>query len=95
MANYFQSQIGILRWCVELGHIDIITEVSMLSTFLCMLREGHLDAVYHLFAYMSLYHNARVVFDPGNVTSTFVIVPFQCNSKINCPSPVCCDFIIA
>jgi hypothetical protein len=27
MENYFQSQIGILRWCVELGHIDIITEV--------------------------------------------------------------------
>jgi hypothetical protein len=64
MANYFQSQIGILRWCVELGRIDIITEVSMLSTFLCMPREGHLDAVYHLFAYLSLHHNARVVFDP-------------------------------
>jgi hypothetical protein len=64
MANYFQSQIGILRWCVELGRIDIITEVSMLSTFLCMLCEGHLDAVYHLFVYLSLHHNAMVVFDP-------------------------------
>jgi hypothetical protein len=62
-ANYFQSQIGILRWCVELGRIDIINEVSILSTFLCMLREGHVDAVYHLFAYLSLCHNARVVFD--------------------------------
>jgi hypothetical protein len=51
MANYFQSQIGILRWCVEVGRIDIITEVSMLPTFLCMPREGHLDAAYHLFAY--------------------------------------------
>jgi hypothetical protein len=46
------------------GRIDIITEVSMFSTFLCMPREGHLDAVYHLFAYLSLYHNTRVVFDP-------------------------------
>jgi hypothetical protein len=64
MANYFQSQIGILRWCVELGRIDIITEVSMLCTFLCMPREGHLDAVYYLFAYLYLHHNARVVFDP-------------------------------
>jgi hypothetical protein len=63
MAKYFQSQIGILRWCVELGRIDIITEVSILSTFLCMPREGHLDAVYHLFAYLPLHHNARVVFD--------------------------------
>jgi hypothetical protein len=64
MENYFQSQIVILRWCVELGRIDIITKVSMLSTFLCMPREGHLDAVYHLFAYLSLHHNARVLFDP-------------------------------
>jgi hypothetical protein len=31
-ANFYQSQIGILRWCVELGSIDITTEVSMLST---------------------------------------------------------------
>jgi hypothetical protein len=64
MANYFQSQIGILRWCLELVWIDIITEVSMLSTFLYMPREGHFDAVHHLFAYLSLHHNVRVVFDP-------------------------------
>jgi hypothetical protein len=32
--------------------------------FLCMPSEGHLDAVYHLFAYLYLHHNARVVFDP-------------------------------
>jgi hypothetical protein len=25
IANYFQSQIGILRCCMELGRIDIIT----------------------------------------------------------------------
>jgi hypothetical protein len=58
MANYFQSQIGMLRWCAEMGRIDIITEVSMLSTFFYMPREGHLDAVYHLFSYLSLHHNA-------------------------------------
>jgi hypothetical protein len=64
MTNYFQYQIGILRWYVELDRIDIITEVSMLSTFLCIPREGHLDVVYHLFSYLSLHHNERVVFDP-------------------------------
>jgi hypothetical protein len=31
-ANFYQSQIGILRWCVELGRIGIITEVSILYT---------------------------------------------------------------
>jgi hypothetical protein len=64
IANFYQSQIGILRWCVELGRIDLITEVSMLSTYLCLPREGHLEAVFHAFAYLGLHHNARVVFDP-------------------------------
>jgi hypothetical protein len=63
-ANFFQSQIGILRWCVELGRIDILTEVSMLSTYLCLPREGHLDAVFHVFEYLAMHHNSRVVFDP-------------------------------
>jgi hypothetical protein len=49
---------------VELGRIDIITEVSMLSTYLCLPRQGHLEAVFHVFAYLGLHHNSRVVFDP-------------------------------
>jgi hypothetical protein len=36
----------------------------MLSTYLCLPREGHLEAVFHVFAYLGLHHNARVVFDP-------------------------------
>jgi hypothetical protein len=36
----------------------------MLSTHLCLPREGHLEAVFHVFAYLGLHHNARVVFDP-------------------------------
>jgi hypothetical protein len=50
----------ILRWYVELG----CTEVSILSTHLCLLREGHLEAVFHVCAYLGLHHNAIVVFDP-------------------------------
>jgi hypothetical protein len=49
---------------VELGRIDIINEVSMLSTYLCLSCEGHLEAVFCVFAYLGLHHNARVVFDP-------------------------------
>ena len=29
-ALHYHSLIGVLRWIVELGHVDIITEVSML-----------------------------------------------------------------
>jgi hypothetical protein len=63
-ANFFQSQIRILCWCVELGRIDIITDISMLSAYLCMTREGHLDAVSHVFSHLALHRNSRVVFDP-------------------------------
>jgi hypothetical protein len=35
----------------------------MLSTYLCSPREGHLEAVFHVFAYLRKHHNARVVFD--------------------------------
>ena len=38
-ATYFMSLIGILRWTVELNHIDICTEVSILSSFLAAPRE--------------------------------------------------------
>jgi hypothetical protein len=48
LANFYQSQIEILRWCMELGRIGILTEVSMLSTYLCLPREGHLEAVFHV-----------------------------------------------
>jgi hypothetical protein len=37
-ASYYQSQIGILCWMVELGCVDIITEVSMLASQMAMPR---------------------------------------------------------
>jgi hypothetical protein len=43
-ASYYQSLVGILRWMVELGRIDIITEVSMLASHLALPRRGHLEA---------------------------------------------------
>jgi hypothetical protein len=48
---------------VDLVCISIIPDVSMLSTHLFLPREGHLEAVLRVFAYMGLHHNARFVFD--------------------------------
>ena len=45
MAPYYQSLIGILRWIVELGQVDICVEVSMLSAHLALPHQGHLDEV--------------------------------------------------
>ena len=64
-AAFYQSLIGVLRWMVEMGRIDITCEVSMMSSFVAMPREGHLQQLYHMFAYLKSHHNARLVFDPS------------------------------
>ena len=58
------SLIGILRWSVELGRIDIDTEVSKLFSFLAAPREGYLDQALHIFACVKKYHNGGIIFDP-------------------------------
>ena len=48
-AAYYQSLIGILQWMVELGRIDIIcVKVSMVSSCLALLLEGHLKQLFHI-----------------------------------------------
>lgn len=62
--TYFQELIGILRWAIELGRIDIMMEVSMLSTHLAMSRKGHLEQALHIFAYLKLNPKKTLAFDP-------------------------------
>jgi hypothetical protein len=65
-SAYYQSLIGILRWIVELGRTDICLETSMMSSHLALPREGHLEQVLHIFAYLRCHHNAEMVFDPSD-----------------------------
>ena len=60
---YYQSLIGILRWVVELGRIDICCELSMMSSHLALPREGNLAQVFHIFVYLKKHHNSVLVFD--------------------------------
>jgi len=48
-----------------MGRIDIVTEVSILSLFVAMPREGHLSQVSHIFAYLKCHSYARLVLDPS------------------------------
>ena len=61
--NYFQGLIGVLRWICELGRVDILMPVSMLSRYLVAARVGHLDQVFHMFAYLKRYETSTMVFD--------------------------------
>jgi hypothetical protein len=63
-SSFYQHLIGVMRWMVELGHIDIATEVSMLSSYLACPCEGHLENALHVMGYLQLKHNSRLIFDP-------------------------------
>jgi len=47
-TNFYQSQISILHWMVELRRIDIHVQVALLSVYLAQPPEGHMEAVYHI-----------------------------------------------
>ena len=64
LASHYYSLIGVLRWIVELGRVDICVEVSMLSAHLALPRQGHLEQVFHIIGYLKHHHNACMVFDP-------------------------------
>jgi hypothetical protein len=63
-ASRYSQLIGILQWAVELGRIDIHTEVALLSQHLALHRVGHLEAVYqHIFAYLNKHEKSSLNFD--------------------------------
>jgi len=66
-ANYYQSLIGILRWAVELGRIDIYVDVALLSSHLVEPHTGHLAQVLHIFSFLKAHLNSHLVFDPNYV----------------------------
>ncbi|KAI2500467.1 Reverse transcriptase (RNA-dependent DNA polymerase) [Fragilaria crotonensis] len=69
LASRFLQLVGILRWAIELGRIDIFVELSQLSQHQALPRKGHLEAIYHIFAYLKKHENgARIVFDPKTPT---------------------------
>jgi hypothetical protein len=51
--RYYQELIGILRWAIELGRVDIATEVLLLSSHLALPRAGLLQQVSHIFDFKS------------------------------------------
>jgi hypothetical protein len=79
-ATYFAGLIGVLRWCIELGRIDIIVEVSLLSRFLANPREGHPQQALHVFGYLKKHARSWMVFDemePAIDQSRFRVVDWS------------------
>ena len=49
---------------IQLGRIDITTEVSLLSFHVALPREGHLEAAIHDMAHVGQRYKIRLVYDP-------------------------------
>ena len=63
LHNY-RELIGILRWEIDIGRIDILLKVFLLSSHLELPCIGHLQAVYWIFAYLKQVPKQRLYFDP-------------------------------
>jgi len=61
--NYYQGLIGVLRWVCELGRLDILMPLSMMSRYLVSAREGHLEQLFHVFGYLKEHDKSTMVFD--------------------------------
>ncbi len=51
-SSFYQHFIGVMRWMVELGCIDVATEESILSSYLACPHEGHLKIALHVMGYL-------------------------------------------
>jgi hypothetical protein len=68
LASWYASLIGMLRWMVEIGRVDIIMEVSKMASQMASPREGHLDALLHMSGFLRICHNSRMAYDPSYPT---------------------------
>ena len=57
-ASYVHFIIELMHWMIEIGRVDIATEVSMISSFLAMPRVGHLEAAINIMGCLRLHHNS-------------------------------------
>ena len=61
--SYYQGLIGVLRWICELGRVDCLVAVSLMSRYIVSAREGHLEQLFHLFSYLKGHARSALVFD--------------------------------
>ena len=57
--------IGIMRWAVEIGRVDILLKVSFLPQHLALPRQGYLEQVIYIFGYLKIHKKLRLMFDPS------------------------------
>ena len=68
----YQMLVGMLRWLIELGRVDIQLETSQLSSYLVSPRVGHLNQVFHVFHYLRHHDSSWLPLDPKKIDVNYV-----------------------
>ena len=61
----FQDLIDQMFWALEILRVDILLEISFMSSYLAMTSIGNLDQSLHIFGYLKLYPKRKFGFDPA------------------------------
>jgi hypothetical protein len=64
-TTLYQSNIGIIRWAIELGRADLVHFGSTMAKFSVAPRIGHLTALSRGFVYIKRHLQSRILIDPG------------------------------
>jgi hypothetical protein len=63
-VTFYQELIDVLQWATEIGRVDILLEVALLSPCSASPREGHLDQVLHIFAFLRRHPKLTLYLSP-------------------------------
>ena len=78
-TQFYQELMGVLRWGTEIGRVDILHEISLLSQYQVSPREGHMEQALHVFAYLKKKLKLTLYFDPSMPKLDYGI--FQTNAQ--------------
>ena len=65
LTTVYLNLMGMLRWMIELGRVDMLHEASPLSQYMALPRTGHLQQALNIFKYIKANANQGwLVYDP-------------------------------
>ena len=62
-AQEYQQFVGIAHWIIELGRVDIIYEVSLLSSHMAMPLNRHMEALMVIFVHLDKANGKTIIID--------------------------------
>ena len=76
--QFYQQMVGIARWMIEVGRIDISFEVSLMSRYLSCPRVGHLYQMLHMFQCLYCNQGLDLIYDSTKINvRELTVLPHQ------------------